>query len=330
MVGGLARRVYWLKEKRKKGEPSLLLEAGDSLFPGEYARGDIYQKRADYLLEVYGKLGYDAFGLGRRDLPFGIGFLKEQSKKHGIEFLSANLLLKGKKPFKPYKIFEVGSSKVAVISVISPRNTKTWEAMGISAVHPKRFLLKTIPELRKKADLVVLLSNLGEMEDRLLVKEVPGIDLVIGSGLGSRFKFPVKVADRTFMVRPQSRGKSIGWVEIGIPFNGNEKEIKGELVFLAGAVKDDPEVAKKVEELEKETRNWERIHRKKVPSSPENRKNAAKGNPFLKAIEKAKRQRKALESKGQKGGSSSFIEMLKKGQTSQPAAPTNQDSLRIK
>ncbi len=330
MVGGLARRVQWLKENRKKKDASLLLDAGDSLFPGEYARGDIYKKRADYMLEVYGMLGYDAFGIGRRDLPFGIQFLEEQSKKHGIEFVSANLLSKGKRPFAPYKVFKVGDTKVAVISVISSRPNKTWEAMSISVVDPRPFLQETVPALRKEADLVVLLSNLGEVEDRNLVKEIPGIDLVIGSGLGSRFKFPVKVADKTYMVRPQSRGKSIGWVEINIPFTGQDDEIKGELVFLSGVVKDDPEVAKKVKALETETRKWERIHKKKVSSSPKDRKKAAKDNPFLKALEKARKQRKALDAKGEKGSGASFLEILKKGQTEQPAAPSNQDSLRLK
>jgi len=330
VVGGLARRVQWLKENRKKGEPSLLLEAGDSLFPGEYAKGDIYKKRADYMLEVYGKVGYDAFGIGRRDLPFGIDFLKEQSKKHGVEFLSANLFSKGKRPFKPYKVFKVGDAKVAVISVLSSRPNKMWEAMSISVTNPRPFLEKTVPELRKEADLVVLLSNLGEVEDRNLVKQVSGIDLVIGSGLGSRFKFPVKVADKTYMVRPQSRGKSIGWVEIDVPFTGKKTEIKGELVFLTGVVKEDPEVAKKVKALKKETREWERIHRKKVSSSPRDRKKAAKNNPFLKALEKARKQRKSLDAKGGQGNGTTLMEILKKGQTKQPAAPNNQDSLRLK
>ncbi len=328
-MGGLARRVQWLKENRKAGEPSLLLEAGDSLFPGEYARGDIYKKRADYILKIYGMLKYDAYGVGRRDLPFGVEFLKEESKKYNVEFLSANLFLNNERPFEPYKIFNVGNSKVAVISIISPRSSKEWEAKGITVKTPNEYLKNIVPELRQKADLIVLLSNLGDRGDRKLVKEISGIDLVIGSGPGSRLKFPQKVAEKTYMVRPQNRGKAIGWVEIAVPFTGAREEIKGQLVYLTGVVKGDSVISKEIKALEKETRAWERKNRKRIPASPKNRKKAAQDNPFIKALKKAKMQKQPVGNTPKPASNSPLMEIFKKQPKAKPAPSSGNSSIRL-
>ncbi|NDY43654.1 hypothetical protein G3N55_12505, partial [Dissulfurirhabdus thermomarina] len=115
----------------------------------------------------------------------------------------------------------------------------------VEILDPRQVLAPVVAEVRRKADLVVLLSNLGDTADRAIVRAVPGIDLVIGSGAGSpRGGLPAE--GRTVLLRTHPRGKSIGVARVRVQGGSVPPAIQNRLVMLTGNLPEDPEARERV------------------------------------------------------------------------------------
>ncbi|MBS9335901.1 bifunctional metallophosphatase/5'-nucleotidase [Fructobacillus papyrifericola] len=80
----------------------------------------------------------------------------------------------------PYKIYETAAgTKVAVLGMTAPYQ-QTYQTLGWLPEEPEEVLDRLLPELRAKADLVVLLSHLGLPTDRDLAKKYD-LDVIIGA-----------------------------------------------------------------------------------------------------------------------------------------------------
>ncbi|MBS9338283.1 bifunctional metallophosphatase/5'-nucleotidase [Fructobacillus sp. M2-14] len=81
---------------------------------------------------------------------------------------------------KPYKIYKSeNGTKVAVIGMTAPY-FQTYNTLDWYPEEPTDVLDKYLPEIRKKADVVILLSHLGLPTDRDLAKDYD-INLIIGA-----------------------------------------------------------------------------------------------------------------------------------------------------
>jgi 2',3'-cyclic-nucleotide 2'-phosphodiesterase (5'-nucleotidase family) len=158
-------------------------------------------------------MGYTALCVGKRDLAGSTMFLLKETKKRGLMPLSSNLHYKSKAVFEPYRIFDVNGTKVGVLAVTSPRLNQRIKAGGVEVLDPSARLKFLVPELKNRVDVIVLLSNLGEFEDRKLACTVDGIDVIIGSGPGGQRYQPLKIG-RTYLLRGHPKGKSVGKVVV--------------------------------------------------------------------------------------------------------------------
>ena len=146
-----------------------------------------------------GLMGYDAIGVGERELGFGVAKLRALSASSKLPALSANLMDRksGDPVFKPYVIVRKGPLNVGVFSVIGPKIDLPAELV---ATNPFEAARATVAELRKQCDVVVALAHLGRVEGEDLAAQVPGIDVVILAhhpgfvGQGRRVKDAVTVA----------------------------------------------------------------------------------------------------------------------------------------
>ena len=68
-------------------------------------------------------MGYDALGVGERELAFGYDDLRTWRAKSKTPLISSNLIDKktGKPAFKPYVIVKKGGVKVGIFSVLGPK-----------------------------------------------------------------------------------------------------------------------------------------------------------------------------------------------------------------
>ncbi|MBS9337422.1 bifunctional metallophosphatase/5'-nucleotidase [Fructobacillus parabroussonetiae] len=81
---------------------------------------------------------------------------------------------------KPYQIYQSqAGTKVAVIGMTAPYQ-QTYQTLGWLPEDPEEVLNRFLPEMRKQADVVVLLSHLGLPTDRDLAKKYD-LDVIIGA-----------------------------------------------------------------------------------------------------------------------------------------------------
>jgi hypothetical protein len=127
-------------------------------------------------------MGYDALGVGERELAFGLEKFKALADKSKAPVLSANLIdKKSEKPvFATSTIVKKGGLKIGVFSVMGAKTelpANTGEVLTID--DPIATATQMVAKLRKQADVVVCLAHMGRVDGEDLATQVPGIDVVV-------------------------------------------------------------------------------------------------------------------------------------------------------
>ncbi|MEA1990806.1 MAG: hypothetical protein U9N58_01215 [Thermodesulfobacteriota bacterium] len=219
-------------------------------------------------MDFYRDMGYTALCVGKRDLAGSTMFLLEETRKRGLRPLSSNLRYKGEAVFEPYGIFDVNGTKVGVLAVTSPGLSRQTRADGVEVLDPSARLKSMVPELKNRVDVIVLLSNLGEFEDRKLASTVDGIDVIIGSGPGGQRYQPLRVG-RTYLLRGHPKGKSVGKVGVKLNSEGSIQGLNNELHQLKARLPVDEAATCKIKKLkQKYFSNRSGVQGSKVQGSP--------------------------------------------------------------
>jgi len=180
-MGGVARRATVIAEARAAAEHSLLLDAGDSLLndqdPAKSSLGATS-------VEAMNLLGYDAVTLGGLDITLlSVQDLQARLAEADFDVLSANATVTatGELLAQPYVLRQIADHHVGIIGLTDPAPDDE-----ILISDPLKAAAKWVPEVRKQADIVILLSHAGIDTDQTIASTVPGIDVVIsGRNVGS-------------------------------------------------------------------------------------------------------------------------------------------------
>lgn len=138
-------------------------------------------------------LRYDAMAVGNHEFDKPLSVLKAQRAMVKFPMLAANIYEGGKRMFEPYKVFDIDGLRVGVMGLttedtrkmVSPENIKGIEFRSVIAE-----ARQVVPELRRKADIVIAATHMGHYEDGKhgtqsegdveMARAVKGIDLVVG------------------------------------------------------------------------------------------------------------------------------------------------------
>lgn len=167
--------------------------------------------------------GYRVLGVGSWDLNYGLDYLREQAKKHGFHYVSANLKLADQEGllFDPYAVVEKAGLKIGIISVLGQSykiTTMSAKADNFVIESPRDAMEKYLPELREKSDLVILLSNANTRDTRQLLMDLgegAGIDLAIEGADPRQYRRLNKVGE-TYLVSANPQGKYLGQLDLMI------------------------------------------------------------------------------------------------------------------
>lgn len=186
------------------------------------------------MVQAMDKLGYDVANIGERELNFGQKFLLDCFKKTKIDLVGSNLVYKDDhKPFaKPYSIRKVGNVRVAVFGLLG-KDLRIRQMPGdrpLEVLDPFQAAKDLVPQLHKKADIVVLLSHLGLTEGQRLTLEVPGIDVMIFGHQVGLFREVTKT-NGVINVRASERGQYIPTIHLVVQ-DGKITSNDGELTVL--------------------------------------------------------------------------------------------------
>ena len=192
---GLAARKTLIDAIRAEvaaaGGHVLLLSAGD--VNTGVPESDLQDAEPDF--KAMNLLGYDAMAVGNHEFDNPIEVLLQQQGWSDFDFLSANVYYEANQSriFAPYKFFDVGGLQLAVLG-LTTEDTKAVgnpEFLGGIEFRPAiEEAAELVPDLRRRADVVLGLTHMGHYADAQhginapadvsLARQVEGIDAIIG------------------------------------------------------------------------------------------------------------------------------------------------------
>lgn len=250
-VGGFS----WLaaavdKVRRGRGADTVLLvHAGDTF--SDDLLGNLTQGEA--MIRLMNALGYDFMAFGNHDFDYGIDRTRELAKIARFPMRGANVVeIESGSPLlgEPFIIREIGGVKVALLALGYHNTEWTTNPDNISGL---RFTSgieaarRYVPDLRSRADVVVVLSHQGAKVDRLLAREVEGIDLIIG-GHSHDLIASEQAAEGCPIVQALSDGAVLGETVIQVE-NGKVVRVAGRNHMLWNDGEPDPGMAARIQEL---------------------------------------------------------------------------------
>ncbi|MGD1834032.1 MAG: 5'-nucleotidase C-terminal domain-containing protein [Sphaerochaetaceae bacterium] len=214
---GYAKLATGIKYGRSLTDKTLLLDAGN-VASGSPMVEKFYGEPAGALLDM---LGYDAVAPGPEDFAYGAEYLKSAARfaqeNSDLRVLSANVLnADGEWVFQPYQLYYFNDFVVAVAGVTAP----PADTEGLSFIDPAvvENAQYAVDEIRKVADFVVLLGNIGNVNgitSEVIAENIDGIDLIV-DGKGAMAPAGGKKVGMTTIVNAGENMSSVGLVEIHV------------------------------------------------------------------------------------------------------------------
>jgi 2',3'-cyclic-nucleotide 2'-phosphodiesterase (5'-nucleotidase family) len=206
-------------EKVQKDKQRVLVVDSGDLFFHYQANGEAEKdlKKARLIGKAYRKMGAAAVNVGCLDLLQGVDFLRQESSQ-GLPLISANLLDPATKTpiFPPHVIREVAGYRVAFFGLLPPESgpeispaIRRANEGKILISDPIEAARQTVQSLKAKADLIILLSDLGLFKDQAVAKAVPGIHFILGGHEG-RFTRRADRAGTAFAFQSSIKGMYVG------------------------------------------------------------------------------------------------------------------------
>ncbi len=246
----MARRATFFNEIWDEGTVPLAVDAGD-LF-GSRTKKEMLQ--TEFLCQQTATFGYDAIGLGERDLNYGFEFLQRMMDEHGLPFTNANVrnAATGELLLPEWRVVERGGIRFGVVSVMDPSQriiSMAARDIEYEVADPVATLREVLPRLRDQCDTVVLLSHLSDRPTEALLREVPGIDLVVVGHTFRSFNRERIVADAV-MLAAVHEGRVIGRADLYVDQDtGQIMSVQVGITSLDDAVPDDPTMLQAVEDF---------------------------------------------------------------------------------
>lgn len=257
-MGGYPRMVTKISELEAKKTNTLTLNAGDTFQGTLYY--SLFKGEAD--AAMLNRISWDALELGNHEFDDGDAHLAEYLSKLDINssnILAANVVAPSGnvlyEKWSPYTIKNFNGEKVGIIGIDIAGKTKNSSNPSAEIVFNDEVnttqhyinLLKTDHNITK----IILLSHVGLDNDKAFVKELSGVDVVIGGdshSLMGNFKkvgltshdnsYPYKTTDKdgnmVCIGHAWQYGYAIGNMNVSFDENGTVKGCDGTTTLLIG------------------------------------------------------------------------------------------------
>jgi len=158
---------------------------------------------------------YDAVAVGENDLAAGLAFLQEQAARAEFIWLSANLVSKttGKPLFSASIVRRVGDISVGIIGLTGERASSSITTGDVALLPWQKVLPGLVTDLGARCDLIILLSNNGEIQNRMIAESYNAIHVIVQSDPRSGNMAP-QLLNNTLIAQTGKQGKYLGWMTI--------------------------------------------------------------------------------------------------------------------
>ena len=244
-IGGLDCAATVVKAVRaERGDGRVLLFDGGDTWQGSLGAN---RTKGQDMVDCLKLLRPDAM-TGHWEFTYGEKRVKQLIDALGYPFLALNVRdTEWDEPvFEPYRMFEKGGVKIAVLGQAFPFTAIShprWMFPKWSFGIREDDIRATVDKVRKEgAEVVVLLSHNGLGVDRKLAGRVAGIDVILTSHTHEPWPEVIEVG-RTLLVAAGSHGKFVARLDLDVR-NGEVKDFRFKLIPLfAEAIRPDPETS---------------------------------------------------------------------------------------
>ncbi|MGC8669375.1 MAG: bifunctional metallophosphatase/5'-nucleotidase [Chthonomonadales bacterium] len=256
-IGGIARRATLIRRIRADQRRAVVvIDAGDicdgTAFSTEY-HGD-----AD--VAAMNAAGYDLACPGNHEFNNSLAQVRRLIAEARYPILSANTAVGATRQslYRPYVVRTIRGVRVAFFGLLTT-DTRNYRAAkeGIVIEDPFAAARRLVPQLRRRADLVIAVTHLGYEVDRRLAREVPGIDVIVGGHSHTLLDGPVFVASTqpgytrgTLIVQDFQWAGTLGELDLALVRDAaggwRIQRSFGKLIPVTSSVPEDPHVAKVV------------------------------------------------------------------------------------
>ncbi|HEU5097757.1 MAG TPA: metallophosphoesterase, partial [Roseiflexaceae bacterium] len=242
----LPRLAALIGRERVRDPDALLLDAGDLGLRGA---------TADLGIQLLSALEYDAITPGNAENDF-------LDQRLAMARIDAPIVVANTSadalgiPTQPYLLRTVKGTRLAILGLTTPPAYQATKVYASS--HPFRQLQgaddaiadplltarQWIPELRRRADLVIVLSHLGLWRDVTLASQVPGIDLIVGGHSHHRLPQLIQIGN-TWISQAGIAGAYLG--VIAIDERGGNFQFTGRLEPVWQPIDAGPQTAQSIQ-----------------------------------------------------------------------------------
>ncbi|WP_170607562.1 thiosulfohydrolase SoxB [Ruegeria arenilitoris] len=249
-VGGLDRVSTVISAIRADRPDALLLDGGDT-WHGSYT---CYQTAGQDMVNVMNALKPDAMTF---HWEFTLGSERVNEIVEGLPFASLGQNIfdaewdEPAELFQPFKFFDRGGSKIAVIGQAFPYMpiaNPSWMFPEYSFGIRDENMQAMVDEVREAgADVVVVLSHNGFDVDKKMAGQVQGIDVILSGHTHDALPEPVLVG-KTHIIASGSNGKFVSRVDLDVR-DGQMMGLKHKLIpIFSDVVAPDPAITALIDE----------------------------------------------------------------------------------
>jgi len=184
MRGGMSRRHTLFENLRTQRGWAVV-----GINVGGIAKGYGRQAELKFHTSIEGmrRMGYQAITLGKSDLVLPAGELAAEAASSPDDqgpFLSANVGLFGfdAKLTAKFRVVEAAGVKLGVTGVLGKKYQQEINNDEVEMADPEQALAAVVPDLKKRADYLILLAHATMEESLDLAGKFPDFDLVVTAG----------------------------------------------------------------------------------------------------------------------------------------------------
>ena len=241
-IGGMARRATEIRKIRAENPNVLVVDSGN--FMGMNPRDRFASIRTEQVHRALSAIGYDALNVADAEMAGGEHFAAFLRFEPDAPLVSLNVgpADGGAAPWPAYRILSAGNLRGALVGLAAWPDGRSPES-PYAAASPEARLRERLPEIRKRADVIVLLSHVGWEATRALAKNFPEIDLAV-SGYDAYPDFEPETVGRTRLVKNAAGGGLLGVVRLWVDDARRVRRSEGEMILLQEKNPPDPDFAR--------------------------------------------------------------------------------------
>lgn len=249
-AGGYARAATIVRRIKDETDGSaILVDCGDTLHgtgPAQWSQGAV-------VVPALNAMGVELMTPGNWEFGYGPDVLRERAAEMTFPLIACNVerATTSEHEFPPSEMREIGGTRVGFVGITSPIVPQTMPkafGAGLRFSDGIEAIRRSITGLRRdnQLDLIVMVSHLGFPQEVKLVKEVPGIDVVLSGHTHNRLATPVQVG-KTLMIQSGFSGSLLGRLDLEVRA-GHVCGYSHQLIEVDDSVADDPQTKRVIDE----------------------------------------------------------------------------------